>query len=235
MTGWLTVCSDYGGLRAWLQRRCDWGRELLPGLGDVPPCHLCCSYGNRERALPVSVCTLQPSRRACLSPSPSWSAPVQRLQMCTNKGGLKQNESKQTNGIRVMGVGGLVHCDKHNDAVYVCVSRGLSVVRCVVCVWLCDCFWVSLCVCLSVYVFVIICVCIYPVSLPVCFIRCPTKLSPCALYVCVCVCYVSLCPPPQPPRCSGVRVPLVFLFRSVCVCVCIEDTCVDSKVLLFRP
>lgn len=54
--------------------------------------------------------------------------------MRTNKGGLKQNESKQTNGIRVMGVGGLVHCDKHNDAVYVCVSRGLSLVRCVVCV-----------------------------------------------------------------------------------------------------
>ncbi|KAF3701243.1 hypothetical protein EXN66_Car016931 [Channa argus] len=71
--------------------------------------------------------------------------------MCTNKGGLKQNESKQTNGIRVMGVGGLVHSDKHNDAVCVCVcvrererererktvcvpvSRGLSVVRCVVC------------------------------------------------------------------------------------------------------
>lgn len=62
---------------------------------------------------------------------------LQCLQMCTNKGGLKQNESKQTNGIRVMGVGGLVHSDKHNDALYVCecvpVSGGLSVVRCVVC------------------------------------------------------------------------------------------------------
>ena len=46
---------------------------------------------------------------------------LQCLQMCTNKGGLKQNESKQTNGIRVMGVGGLVHSDKHNDALYVCV------------------------------------------------------------------------------------------------------------------
>lgn len=134
MTGCLTVCSDYGGLRAWLRWLCDWGRELLSGLGDVSPCHFCCSYGNREQRLPVSSCTLHPSRRACLSASPSWSALLQRLQMCTNKGGLKQNESKQTNGIRVMGVGGLVHCDKHNDAVYVCVSRGLSVVRCVVCV-----------------------------------------------------------------------------------------------------
>lgn len=45
---------------------------------------------------------------------------LQCLQMCTNKGGLKQNESKQTNGIRVMGVGGLVHSDKHNDAQCVC-------------------------------------------------------------------------------------------------------------------
>lgn len=43
------------------------------------------------------------------------------VQMCTNKGGLKQNESKQTNGIRLMGVGGLVHSDKHNDALCVCV------------------------------------------------------------------------------------------------------------------
>lgn len=43
--------------------------------------------------------------------------------MCTNKGGLKQNESKQTNGIRVMGVGGLVHSDKHNDALCVCVCE----------------------------------------------------------------------------------------------------------------
>lgn len=39
----------------------------------------------------------------------------------------------------MMGVGGLVHSDKHNDALYVCVcvcvpvSGGLSVVRCVVC------------------------------------------------------------------------------------------------------
>lgn len=117
--------------------------------------------------------------------------------MRTNKGGLKQNESKQTNGIRVMGVGGLVHCDKHNDAVYVCVSRGLSVVRCVVCVavrlllvvFVC----VSLCVCLSVYVFVIICVYIYPLSPAVYFIHCPTKWSLCALYI-VCF-YVCLCPP----------------------------------------
>lgn len=52
----------------------------------------------------------------------SVSVLLQCLQMCTNKGGLKQNESKQTNGIRVMGVGGLVHSDKHNDALYVCVS-----------------------------------------------------------------------------------------------------------------
>lgn len=88
-------------------------------------------------------------------------------------------------------------------------------VRCVVCVWLCNCFWVSLCVCLSVYVFVIICVYIYPVSLPVCFMRCPTKWSPCALYMCV---FLRLSLPPPLPRCSGVRVPLVFLFMSICVC-----------------
>lgn len=94
------------------------GRDLLPGLGDLLFCH---SYGSREQTLPVSLCALHPSRRARLSPSPSWSMLLQRLQMCTNKGGLKQNESKQTNGIRVMGVGGLVHCDKHNDAVYGCV------------------------------------------------------------------------------------------------------------------
>lgn len=76
-----------------------------------------------------------------LSSSRSRSVLLQCLQMCTNKGGLKQNESKQTNGIRMMGVGGLVHSDKHNDALYVCVcecvcvpvSGGLSVVRCVVC------------------------------------------------------------------------------------------------------
>lgn len=49
-------------------------------------------------------------------PGLSVSVLLQCLQMCTNKGGLKQNESKQTNGIRVMGVGGLVHSDKHNDA-----------------------------------------------------------------------------------------------------------------------
>lgn len=141
-------------------------------------------------SLTLRLCRL--SLHVRLSPSPSWSARLRRLQMRTNKGGLKQNESKQTNGIRVMGVGGLVHCDKHNDAVYVCVSRGLSAVRCVVCVAV-DCFWVSLCVslcvCLSVYVFVIICVYIYPVSPPTYFIHCPTKSSLCALcIVCFNVC-----------------------------------------------
>lgn len=86
--------------------------------------------------LSVSFCT-----SLSLSSSRSRSVLLQCLQMCTNKGGLKQNESKQTNGIRMMGVGGLVHSDKHNDALYVCVcecvcvpvSGGLSVVRCVVC------------------------------------------------------------------------------------------------------
>lgn len=102
--------------------------------------------------------------------------------MCTNKGGLKQNESKQTNGIRVMGVGGLVHSDKHNDAVCVCVSVFLCLGDYqwlgVWCVWLGDCFWVSLCVCLSVCVFVIMCVYIYSVSTCVCdkcFPQCLTK------------------------------------------------------------
>lgn len=76
---------------------------------------------------------------------------LQCLQMCTNKGGLKQNESKQTNGIRVMGVGGLVHSDKHNDALYVCecvpVSGGLSVVRCGVYDWV----TASGCLCVFAY------------------------------------------------------------------------------------
>lgn len=53
------------------------------------------------------------------------------------------------------------------------------------CVWLGDCFWVSLCVCLSVYVFVIMCVRIYPVSTCVsdkCVIPyCLRKTSLCAL------------------------------------------------------
>lgn len=100
---------------------------------------------------------------------------LQCLQMCTNKGGLKQNESKQTNGIRVMGVGGLVHSDKHNDALWVCVrvtvcvpvSRGLSVVRCVVCMagWLLlgvfVCLPICLCFCNYVWIFtwpVLVCV-----------------------------------------------------------------------------
>lgn len=54
-------------------------------------------------------------------PSPSL---MQSLpQMCTNKKRLKQNESKQTNGIRLTGVGGLGWSDKHSDAerVFVCV------------------------------------------------------------------------------------------------------------------
>lgn len=234
MTGCLTVCSDYGGLRAWLRLRrrrrlCDWGRDLLPGLGDRPFCH---SYGNREQTLPVSSCALHPSRCACLSPSPSWSTLLQRLQMCTNKGGLKQNESKQTNGIRVMGVGGLVHCDKHNDAVYVCVcvSRGLSVVRCVVCV--------AVRLLLGVFVCLPICLCFCNymcVYLPglstVCFVRCPTKSSPCALYLCV---FLRLPPPSlllwgQSPSCLSLYIGL---------CLCIEDTCtslLDSKVLLLGP
>lgn len=81
------------------------------------------------RLLPVSSLPLSFSLLLCLFPSVSLSLSfpalavvvlLQCLQMCTNKGGLKQNESKQTNGIRVMGVGGLVHSDKHNDAQCVC-------------------------------------------------------------------------------------------------------------------
>lgn len=57
------------------------------------------------------------------------------------------------------------------------------------CVWLGDCFWVSLCVCLSVYVFVIMCVYIYSVSTSVCdkcvILHCLTKTSLCALCMCV--------------------------------------------------
>lgn len=143
---------------------------------------------------------------------------LQCLQMCTNKGGLKQNESKQTNGIRVMGVGGLVQSDKHNDAVCVCVpvSRGLYVVRCV---WLGDRFWVSLCVCLSVYVFVIMCVYIYSV------------------FTCVCdMCYCNLPHKPQSvssacddvyvfPLPVGVCLDHVFLFvyHSVGLCTAVNS------------
>lgn len=129
MTGCLTVCSDYMGLRAW-RRLCGWDRELLPGQGDMSVCPLLLELQGpgcqEERVLPVSSLSLSlfftvlpPS--VCRSASRSWSVVLQCLQMCTNKGGLKQNESKQTNGIRVMGVGGLVHSDKHNDALYVCV------------------------------------------------------------------------------------------------------------------
>lgn len=57
------------------------------------------------------------------------------------------------------------------------------------CVWLGDCFWVSLCVCLSVYVFVIMCVYIYSFPTSVCdkcvILRCLTKTSFCALCMCV--------------------------------------------------
>lgn len=148
MTGCLTVCSDYRGLRAWRRLR-GWDRELLPGQGDTPVCPFCWSYRDQdvmresapcELSLSLSLfCFLSLSVPLSLSSSRSRSVLLQCLQMCTNKGGLKQNESKQTNGIRMMGVGGLVHSDKHNDALYVCVcvcvpvSGGLSVVRCVVC------------------------------------------------------------------------------------------------------
>lgn len=78
------------------------------------------------------------------------------------------------------------------------------------CVWLGDCFWVSLCVCLSVYVFVIMCVYIYFVYscvfdklvIPYCL----TKTSLCALCT-----YVSLF-----PFLSGSHFFLVFLSVSVC-------------------
>lgn len=134
--------------------------------------------------------------------------------MCTNKGGLKQNESKQTNGIRVMGVGGLVHSDKHNDALYVCVSVFLCLGDYqwlgVWCVWLGDCFWVSLCVCLSVCVFVIMCVYIYSVSTCVCdkcFLHCLTKTSLYALCMCVLICWGHIS----------------FLSFTMSVCICALD------------
>lgn len=84
--------------------------------GESPPCELILP-------LPLSFrLFLSVSLSLPLVAGLSVSVLLQCLQMCTNKGGLKQNESKQTNGIRVMGVGGLVHSDKHNDALYVCVS-----------------------------------------------------------------------------------------------------------------
>lgn len=87
--------------------------SFLPGHGDTPACPFCCwSYrgagcqeGERSLRAPVAAVV--------------GSSLLQCLQMCTNKGGLKQNKSKQTNGIRVMGVGGLVHSDKHNDSLCV--------------------------------------------------------------------------------------------------------------------
>lgn len=132
MTGCLTVCSDYRGLRAWRRLR-GWDRELLPGQGDTPVCPFCWSYRDQDVRRETAPCelplSLSFSLLLCLFPSVSLSLSfpalavvvlLQCLQMCTNKGGLKQNESKQTNGIRVMGVGGLVHSDKHNDAQCVC-------------------------------------------------------------------------------------------------------------------
>ena len=132
MTGCLTVCSDYRGLRAWRRLR-GWDRELLPGQGDTPVCPFCWSYRDQDVRRETAPCELSLSLSfsllLCLFPSVSLSLSfpalavvvlLQCLQMCTNKGGLKQNESKQTNGIRVMGVGGLVHSDKHNDAQCVC-------------------------------------------------------------------------------------------------------------------
>lgn len=161
MTGCLTVCSDYRGLRAWRQLR-GWDRELLPGQGDTPVCpYYYWSYRDRDVRRESAPCECSVSLP--LIPGLARSVLLQCLQMGTNKGGLKQNESKQTNGIRVMGVGGLVHSDKHNDALYVCVFLCLGDYQWlgVWCVWLGDCYWVSLCVCLSVYVFVIMCVYIY--------------------------------------------------------------------------
>jgi len=50
--------------------------------------------------------------------------------MCTNKKRLKQNESKQTNGIRLTGVGGLGWSDKHSDAECVCLCACVFVHVC---------------------------------------------------------------------------------------------------------
>lgn len=156
-----------------------------------------------------------------LSPSRSWSVLLQCLQMCTNKGGLKQNESKQTNGIRVMGVGGLVHSDKHNDALCVCVCVFLCLGDYqwlgVWCVWLGDCFWVSLCVCLSVYVFVIMCVYIYSFSTCVndkcVFYVASQKQVSAPPSACVCL-YASLCFP------AGLgHISFLSFIASVCICV----------------
>lgn len=92
-----------------------------------------------------------------------------------------------------------------------CVCRGDYQWLGVWCVWLCDCFWVSLCVCLSVYVFVIVCIfsrSLYPAVL---YVILPNRTR--VPSTCVCF-YISFCP----LCCSGVRVPLVFLFMSICVC-----------------
>lgn len=141
--------------------------------------------------------------------------------MCTNKGGLKQNESKQTNGIRVMGVEGLVHCDKHNDAVYVCVSRGLSVVRCVVCVVLGVFVCLPICLCFCNYM------CVYLPALSTrLFYTLSHQMKPvCPLHVCVST---------SPSACSAALGSASLLSFSLCLCLCIEDTftsLLNSKVV----
>lgn len=121
----------------WCKSLCDWMSDCLQRLWRPAGLAATPGLGQGASSLGMEICLSAPSaagatgeqdvRRECapceLLSLPPWLGLLllQRLQMCTNKGGLKQNKSKQTNGIRVMGVGGLVHSDKHNDAQCMCV------------------------------------------------------------------------------------------------------------------
>ena len=110
-----------------------------------------------------------------------------------------------------MGVGGLVHSDKHNDALYVCgcvfLCLGDYQWLGVWCVWLGDCFWVSLCVCLSV------CFCNYV---------CVFTLSPLACVINVLLYIASQKQVSAPSACACICL-YVFLLVGVIFLSCLSQ------------